>query len=291
MSGLVISVTVVSSAVALAGVSSGGVATVSNVGSSSGGTPKFGERIPVAGRVTTGDPVRVSVRFRASGTESWKRLHTTRANGRGQYRTTIRAKSNGALQIVPRRGDASRTKPIRIKARTRLRVSTHNVNLGNRVRLGGLARPGGHRRIKMIVKGPDGRQIRGSSNSNGKFGSAWTPQQAGTYTIRAFVGNNRKAAGSGSARRKVTVFRPAGASWYGPGGTTACGQTLTAGTIGVAHKTLPCGTRLTLRYGNRQVRVRVIDRGPYVAGREFDLTYATKEKLGFGDVGTVYSSR
>ena len=52
----------------------------------------------------------------------------------------------------------------------------------------------------------------------------------------------------------------------------ACGGRLGAGTIGVAHKTLPCGTRLTLRHRGRTVRVRVIDRGPFVGGREFDLS-------------------
>jgi rare lipoprotein A len=39
------------------------------------------------------------------------------------------------------------------------------------------------------------------------------------------------------------------------------------------------------------VRVPVVDRGPYVAGREFDLTAATKQKLGFGSTGTVLTTR
>jgi rare lipoprotein A (peptidoglycan hydrolase) len=56
----------------------------------------------------------------------------------------------------------------------------------------------------------------------------------------------------------------------------------------VAHKSLPCGTRLTLRKGSRIVRARVIDRGPYVGAREFDLTAATKQRLGFGSTGTVW---
>ena len=55
--------------------------------------------------------------------------------------------------------------------------------------------------------------------------------------------------------------------------------------MGVANKTLPCGTLVTLRYDGRTVRVPVVDRGPYVAGREFDLTEATKQALGFGGVG------
>jgi rare lipoprotein A len=55
----------------------------------------------------------------------------------------------------------------------------------------------------------------------------------------------------------------------------------------VAHKTLPCGTRVTLRKGDRVVRVKVVDRGPYVGGREFDLTEATRHRLGVGDVRSV----
>jgi rare lipoprotein A len=46
-------------------------------------------------------------------------------------------------------------------------------------------------------------------------------------------------------------------------------------------------TRVTLRKGKRIVRTRVIDRGPYVGAREFDLTQATKQRLGFGSTGTV----
>jgi rare lipoprotein A len=81
------------------------------------------------------------------------------------------------------------------------------------------------------------------------------------------------------------------ASWYGPGGRTACGQELTAKTLGVANKTLPCGTRVTLHYHHRTISVRVIDRGPYVAGRDYDLTYATKRALGAGDLTELWATR
>ena len=83
-------------------------------------------------------------------------------------------------------------------------------------------------------------------------------------------------------------YRPAEASWYGGGGSLACGGTLTSSTLGVANKTLPCGTWIVLRYHGHKVEVPVIDRGPYVAGREFDLTEATKRALGFGDLGEVW---
>jgi rare lipoprotein A (peptidoglycan hydrolase) len=80
------------------------------------------------------------------------------------------------------------------------------------------------------------------------------------------------------------------ASWYGPGfygNRTACGQIYTPQLSGVAHKTLPCGTRLTLTYGARSVEVAVIDRGPYVAGRTLDLSNATKLALGCTDLCTL----
>ncbi len=46
--------------------------------------------------------------------------------------------------------------------------------------------------------------------------------------------------------------------------------------IGVAHKKLPCGTKVTFAYEGRWVRAKVIDRGPYIAGRKWDLTYQTR---------------
>ena len=92
------------------------------------------------------------------------------------------------------------------------------------------------------------------------------------------------AARTTMAGRVATVYHQVVASWYGPGGTTACGEQLGAGTLGVANRTLPCGTKVTLRLGSRVLTVPVIDRGPYVAGRDYDLTYATKVALGAGDV-------
>ena len=66
-------------------------------------------------------------------------------------------------------------------------------------------------------------------------------------------------------------------SWYGPGfygRRTACGHALTTSLRGVAHRTLPCGTRVTFRNpaNGRTVTAPVVDRGPYVAGRQWDLT-------------------
>ena len=66
---------------------------------------------------------------------------------------------------------------------------------------------------------------------------------------------------------------------------------LTPGKLGVANKTLPCGTRVTFHYHGHTARARVIDRGPYVYGREWDLTSAVKARLHFGSTGVVWSTR
>jgi len=86
------------------------------------------------------------------------------------------------------------------------------------------------------------------------------------------------------------AWRYGGASWYGPGlwgRSTACGQTLRPQTMGVAHKTLPCGTTVKFLYRGRAVVTQVIDRGPYVDGRAWDLTKAVSDALGFEGVGRV----
>jgi rare lipoprotein A (peptidoglycan hydrolase) len=80
------------------------------------------------------------------------------------------------------------------------------------------------------------------------------------------------------------------ASWYGPGfygNRTACGQVYTPEIVGVAHRTLRCGTMLVLEYRGRTMTVPVIDRGPYIAGRTLDLSNATRLAMGCPDLCTL----
>lgn len=85
-------------------------------------------------------------------------------------------------------------------------------------------------------------------------------------------------------------MRSGGASWYGPGlygNKTACGQTLRPNTLGVAHRNLPCGTTVKFVYHGHALITQVIDRGPYVNGRTWDLTSAASEALDLEGVGKV----
>ena len=103
--------------------------------------------------------------------------------------------------------------------------------------------------------------------------------------------------GGDRAKRRIgrlNVYRQALASWYGPGfygQQTGCGGRLGYSQLGVAHKWLPCGTKVTLRHNGRRVRVPVIDRGPYVGAREYDLTAATARRLGFRGHGGIQTTR
>jgi hypothetical protein len=132
---------------------------------------------------------------------------------------------------------------------------------------------------------------RDRTGPRGRFHLSFMPHQLGTQLVR--VDYQGDALDMPSHRRvgNLNVYREAQASWYGGGGGLACGGSLTSATLGVANRTLPCGTQVTLHYGGRTVRVPVVDRGPFVEGREFDLTEATKQALGFGDTGAVWSTR
>jgi rare lipoprotein A (peptidoglycan hydrolase) len=68
---------------------------------------------------------------------------------------------------------------------------------------------------------------------------------------------------------------------------TACGETLDARTVGLAHPTLPCNVKLFIEYGGKRVLTQVIDRGPYIAGREFQLTKALADKIGLHSVAEI----
>jgi rare lipoprotein A (peptidoglycan hydrolase) len=118
-----------------------------------------------------------------------------------------------------------------------------------------------------------------------------TAAQAGTGGASSFTApapsGASLSAGPGGALA-FGAWRVGGASWYGPGlygNHTACGQTLRPATLGVAHKTLPCGTVVKFKHRGHVLVTRVIDRGPYIAGRSWDLTEAASEALDFESVG------
>ena len=172
--------------------------------------------------------------------------------------------------------------PTALKLRGERNVMAHEA-----VGFRGHVAPGGSHRV--IVRVGDSK-VRTHSRGDGTYRVTWRAPRAGVYTALARVDGTTVR----SRRVRVNAYRSAEASYYGPGlygGGLACGGTLTPSKLGVANKTLPCGSKVTLRYHGHTLTVPVIDRGPYAGNREYDLTAATKAKLGFPSTGTVLTTR
>lgn len=113
-----------------------------------------------------------------------------------------------------------------------------------------------------------------------------TPAQAGTGGATT-IASTKARTGAGLA---FTSLRWAGATWYGPGlygNRTACGRVLRPHTVGVAHRSLPCGTVVKFVHRGRRILTRVIDRGPFTRGNAWDLTNGARRALGFDGAGKI----
>jgi hypothetical protein len=116
-----------------------------------------------------------------------------------------------------------------------------------------------------------------------------------TTSTAAASGTTGAAAASGTpveatAPLTVSVYQSALATFYGPGlygQRTACGETLRRRTLGVASRTLACGTSVSIMFRNRVIVVPVIDRGPFGNGADWDLTIATARALGMRTTAIV----
>ncbi len=146
--------------------------------------------------------------------------------------------------------------------------------------------------VSLQARERDGWRTLASTHTGarGRYRLRYTPRRLESEPVRVRFAGDAQDRESHRRAGRLNAYRLAGASWYGGGGSLACGGWLTSSIMGVANRTLPCGTLVTLRYGGRTVRVPVIDRGPYVEGREFDLTEATKRALGFEGIGEVWAT-
>lgn len=120
----------------------------------------------------------------------------------------------------------------------------------------------------------------------------WRPQRSGPTSLRVVI-RRRGGAAATAPVATVNVYRPARATFFGPGlfgRQTFCGQSLTPELLGVAHRRLPCGTLVAILHERREIVVPVVDRGPFHAGYDWDLTQGTADLLDFegtGDIGYV----
>jgi rare lipoprotein A len=173
-----------------------------------------------------------------------------------------------------------------------------DVRAGSRTAVRGNVAPGAKGLLVSLQVKRDGRWKpidRDRTTRHGRYVLRERVTRTGAVPLRVRVAAVPGVVRSETRRvGKLRVYRVAYASWYGPGlygNRTACGHTLGGGTMGVAHKSLPCGAKVTFKKGDREITVRVIDRGPFVSGREYDLTAAAAQKLSFGGHGPILATR
>lgn len=266
-----------------------------------------GERVEASGRPGRDFAGRTVVLEHSPRGGAWTQIGTATVNRNGVYRirraiprpgalrATLQAPPGAATAATGTRTSSERS--VRVAPRVGLATRRLHVKSGRRAVVAGRVGTGAPRqRVSLqVYRGSRWVTIdRARTRDRGRFALRDRRSRPMSAPVRVAVGPH---AGLSAGRRRVgrlNVYRYAQASWYGPGlygNSLACGGRLHPGTLGVAHKTLPCGTKVTFRRGGRVVRVRVIDRGPYVGGREYDLTQATAQRLGFSGHGAVLTTR
>ena len=111
------------------------------------------------------------------------------------------------------------------------------------------------------------------------------PRRVLVFCLAALICSASLLYGAGTVRAETLV-----ASWYGPGFaglTTSSGEPFDPSDYTAASKTLPFGTKLIVTYNGKSVVVRINDRGPFVAGRDLDLSQAAAEYIGLTAAGSA----
>ncbi len=118
-------------------------------------------------------------------------------------------------------------------------------------------------------------------------GKAGSPSQTALAPLSASLANHKSP-----NQHKPLATWECTTSWYGgdfDGQQTANGETYDMYAETAAHPTLPLGSvvRVVNTKNHRSQVVRINDRGPYVEGRELDVSYAVAKQLGFDQRGTA----
>lgn len=275
---------------------------------------RFDQPVVLRGRLgAEAAGTRLAVQASSHG-RRWRVVATTTVRPDGGYRVVVRLRTSAALRVAPfaahdetgqvvggavatlsSEEPPSPSQRVAVAARVVTSQRDRDVTTGTPFHVRGTVLPRGRGRRVVVEAGSQGRWhrvARTRTRADGHFDTRVVASQLGTSRLRVrFAGDRRNVAAHVGAGT-LQAFRPTLASWYALyGNRTACGQTLGYETLGVANKSLPCGTMVTLRYNGREVTVPVIDRGPYVGGREWDLTGATARTLGFSGAGVIWSTR
>jgi hypothetical protein len=277
----------------------------------------FGHNLAVTGSAPASDAGQtVQLQFARTGATRWQPVASTKIGRDGHFKLVTAARKSGRVRAVTNGApaasplapavpgattpaattstlQASAPRPIVVASKFAVRQRSMSTLSGGVVRVAGHLLPRVRGR-SVRLEGRSGGHWRllatDRTGSLGGFNIRYRPRGTfgtGGEPLRVRFRGDRLNARSVHGAGKVTTFVQSVASWYYDAGSTACG--FHAG-LGVANKYLPCGTKVTFRYGGRSVTATVDDRGPYVGGRTWDFNQTTAHALGFGGVGSVWAT-
>lgn len=267
----------------------------------------FGPLIVVTGTAPAADAGdSVALEYASGGTGSWLIAGSSTVGRSGSFAVSTRLQTSGTVRVVEHRPSSvaaaagwgpgapvvGQSDALSVSVGSRVTVSTQSMQTlaGQSARVSGTLSPGVAGRV-VVLQAAAGRSVRtiatARTSRSGRFALRYMPPNTGVDRVRVAFAGDRFNAGLVTSMLSLNVYRYTLASWYNDAGNTACG--FHAG-LGVANKTLPCGTKVRFRYGGRTVVATVDDRGPYVGGRDYDLNQNTAAALGMGGVATLESS-
>ena len=251
----------------------------------------------VRGHLKNGTPgAEVTLERRQPG-GAWNALQTKPVGGELKVRFRVHELGSSARYRLAHEDEVSGARSlsgvreIRVASKLSFKAAPDDAYAGNRIRLTGSLFPKSTGRRVVVQQFHEGRwrTIGRPRVSDGRFSTTFRPQETDRRRIlRAWFKGDATSLGNKRAD-SLRIYRRDLATWYGPGfygNRTACGRTLGYSTLGVAHRTLPCGTKVAIMYRGRTVMVEVIDRGPY-ARSNWDLTRETAERLRFSGTDSI----
>jgi rare lipoprotein A len=277
---------------------------------------EFGDAVTVTGVTPAADAGR-TLRLDAAATRHsrWRTVASTQIGRDGRFRLVAALRESGFVKVLDATGGAVRpavdatpiaataavpasaAHAVLVTAALRAPSRSFSVLDGQAIDVRGTLLPGLAGRA-VHLQGRSGRRWhelasartgpRGGFHVHFVAGDrAGAPGSEGSHPLRVMFSGDRANARSRRRVGQMAVYQQSVASWYNDAGGTASGF---HANFGVANRTLPFGTRVTFRYGGRSVTAVVDDRGPFVGGRDWDLNQNTAAALGFGGVGTVWST-
>jgi len=275
-------------------------------------TLDYGDKVTVRGVAPATDAGQtLALELAARPGASWRALGASTVHRDGSFRFEVPLHRSGLMRVTIAGGGpgarvvsstgavgsspppASAPQAVSVGAKLKLTDGSSSVLGGQPLELEGKLLPAVAGRRVSLERGVHGSWrslVTATTGSLGgfrlRYPASGTPALGGQQLRVSFAGDEGNGATS-TGVGPVAVLHASVASWYDDGGNTACGF---HAYFGVANRTLPCGARVSFRYGSRTVTAVVDDRGPFVGGRDWDLNQNTAAALSFNGVDTVWAS-